>query len=40
MTEIFEVEKLVELVYLAELVLKGNPMSRKPMYRTGIIKKM
>ena len=39
-SEVFEVEKIADMGSLVEIVLMANPMSRKAMYRVGIIKRM
>lgn len=39
-SEVFEVEKIADMGTLVEIVLMANPMSRKAMYRVGIIKRM
>ena len=38
--EVWEVDKLSELPRLMEASFSNNPMSRKPNYRTAIIKRL
>ena len=38
--EAFEIEKIADLDQLTELILTGNPMTRKSLYRAGVIKRM
>ena len=40
MAEFREVDALAELVYLMEISLNNNPMTKKPQYRLNIIKKL
>jgi len=40
LAEFWEVDRLAELVYLMEISLNNNPMTRKPQYRLNIIKKL
>ena len=40
LAEFWEVDRLAELVYLMEISLMNNPMTRKPQYRLNIIKKL
>lgn len=40
MAEFWEVDRLADLVYLMEISLMNNPMTRKPQYRLNIIKKL
>lgn len=35
-----DIEKLSELVYLKELELNGNALSRRPGYRQAVLKKL
>jgi Leucine-rich repeat len=38
--ELFEIEKLAEMPQLLELSLSQNPVSRKPNYRTVVVKRL
>lgn len=40
LAEFWEVDRLAELIYLMEISLMNNPMTRKPQYRLNIIKKL
>ena len=40
LNEIFEVEKLMDLEHLEEINLKSNPVTRKQMYRSSILKRL
>ena len=40
MAEFWEVDRLADLIYMMEISLMNNPMTRKPQYRLNIIKKL
>jgi protein phosphatase 1 regulatory subunit 7 len=40
LAEFWEVDRLAELIYMMEISLMNNPMTRKPQYRLNIIKKL
>ena len=40
LAEFWEVDRLSELPHLMEIALLNNPMTRKPNYRTAIIKRL
>ena len=40
LTDIMECEKLQELTHLVELLLLGNPLTRKNMYRHNVVKRL
>ena len=40
LAEFQEVDRLAELVYLMEISLANNPMTRKPQYRHNVIRKL
>ena len=40
LAEFWEVDRFAELVYLMEISLMNNPMTRKPQYRMSILKKL
>ena len=40
LAEFWEVDRFADLIYLMELSLTNNPMTRKPQYRVNILKKL
>ena len=40
LAEFWEVDRLADLIYMMEISLMNNPMTRKPQYRLNIIKKL
>ena len=40
LNDVFEVEKLMDLEYLEEFYLQNNPVTRKQMYRSSVLKRL